>query len=140
MINLNQNERGTVMDDSKIISMQGVNKKYAYGRGNVLHVLHDINLDIEEGSFASIVGASGSGKSTLMNIIGLLDNQLTGKYILGGKDISAFSDKERSRTRNSQIGFVFQTFNLLPKLNAVKNVELPMLYAKKAPNIAMSVL
>ena len=99
---------------------------------NELQILNGISLDINEGEFVSIVGASGSGKSTLMNIIGALDRPTEGVYHLNGADISKLDDKQLSYIRNSQIGFVFQTFNLIPRTNALKNVELPMLYAGKS--------
>lgn len=92
-------------------------------------MLHGVGLSIEEGEFVSIVGESGSGKSTLMNIIGLLDRPNSGSYFLNGQDVSETTDNERSRIRNQQIGFVFQTYNLIPRTTAVSNVEVPMMYA-----------
>ncbi len=115
-----------------IISMQNIIKRYYIGMPNELQILNGISLDINEGEFVSIVGASGSGKSTLMNIIGALDRPTEGVYHLNGADISKLDDKQLSYIRNSQIGFVFQTFNLIPRTNALKNVELPMLYAGKS--------
>ena len=112
-----------------VISMKNIIKRYYIGQPNELQILNGISLDVHEGEFVSIVGASGSGKSTLMNIIGALDRATEGTYFLNGTDISTFSDKQLSRIRNSEIGFVFQTFNLSPRTNALKNVELPMLYA-----------
>lgn len=112
-----------------VISMKNIIKRYYIGQPNELQILNGISLDVHEGEFVSIVGASGSGKSTLMNIIGALDRATEGTYFLNGTDISTFSDKQLSRIRNSEIGFVFQTFNLIPRTNALKNVELPMLYA-----------
>ncbi|MBQ6849723.1 MAG: ABC transporter ATP-binding protein [Oscillospiraceae bacterium] len=94
-----------------------------------LKVLKNINLTVNKGEFVAIVGASGSGKSTLMNIIGALDRPTSGEYILAGQDISSLKDKELSAIRNRKIGFVFQTFNLIARTNAIKNVALPMLYA-----------
>ena len=91
-------------------------------------------MDIKEGEFVSIVGASGSGKTTLMNMIGLLDKPTEGNYIIDGIDVSNASDDDLSYLRNQKIGFVFQTFNLVPKTNALKNVELPMLYAGVSRN------
>ena len=90
------------------------------------------DFDVEKGEFVSIVGASGSGKSTLMNIIGALDKQTKGKYLLEEKDLSKLSDAALAKIRNLQIGFVFQNFNLIPRSSAMKNVELPMLYAGKS--------
>lgn len=112
-----------------IISMKNIIKRYYIGQPNELQILNGISLDVQEGEFVSIVGASGSGKSTLMNIIGALDRPTEGTYLLNGTDISTLNDKDLSRIRNSEIGFVFQTFNLIPRTNALKNVELPMLYA-----------
>ncbi len=109
--------------------MDAVTKKYYVGEPNELQILFDIGLDIYEGEFVSIVGASGSGKSTLMNIIGLLDRQTEGEYLLNGKSTKVFDDKQLSRIRNKEIGFVFQNFNLIPKITALKNVEMPMMYA-----------
>ena len=112
-----------------IIHMESVTKKYYVGEPNELQILFDIGLDIYEGEFVSIVGASGSGKSTLMNIIGLLDRQTEGEYILNGNSTNILDDKQLSRIRNKEIGFVFQNFNLIPKITALKNVEMPMMYA-----------
>jgi putative ABC transport system ATP-binding protein len=95
---------------------------------NELEILHKICIDIKEGEFVAIVGSSGAGKSTLMNIIGLLDKPTAGRYTLNGIDTSNMKDDELSEIRNSQIGFVFQTFNLIPRMTALKNVELPMMY------------
>lgn len=115
-----------------IISMRDIIKRYYIGQPNELQILNGISIDVHEGEFVSIVGASGSGKSTLMNIIGALDRPTEGTYHLNGRDISSLDDRELSRIRNSEIGFVFQTFNLIPRTNALKNVELPMLYAGKS--------
>lgn len=101
-----------------------------YGNGSLkVPVLHDINLSIEDGEFISIMGPSGSGKSTLMNIIGFLDYATTGTFELNGDKISSASEKKLARLRNEHIGFVFQQFFLLPRLNALKNVETPLIYA-----------
>ncbi|MCI6561488.1 MAG: ABC transporter ATP-binding protein [Ruminococcus sp.] len=115
-----------------MISMRDIIKRYYIGQPNELQILNGISIDVHEGEFVSIVGASGSGKSTLMNIIGALDRPTEGTYHLNGRDISTLDDRELSRIRNSEIGFVFQTFNLIPRTNALKNVELPMLYAGKS--------
>lgn len=119
------------MTDKTIIEMNGIIKRYYIGMPNELQILNGISLNVRQGEFVSIVGASGSGKSTLMNIIGALDRATEGTYHLNGNDINRLSDKELSHIRNSEIGFVFQTFNLIPRTNALKNVELPMLYAGK---------
>lgn len=110
-----------------MIKLESISKTYNLGNEKV-HALNNINLNIEEGDFISIIGPSGSGKSTLMNIIGLLDNNYKGKYILDNKDISKQSDDELSIIRSKNIGFVFQHFNLLPKLTAIENVMVPLLY------------
>ena len=112
-----------------LISLDNIVKKFHEGEENELEVLHGIHLDIEEGEFVSIVGESGSGKSTLMNIIGLLDRPNEGTYFLNGIDVSETNDNERSRIRNKEIGFVFQTYNLISRTSALSNVEVPMMYA-----------
>ena len=115
---------------TKLIEMKEIKKSFNIGKENELEILHGINLQVNAGEFVSIVGQSGSGKSTLMNIIGLLDRQTTGLYSLNGVDIKSLNDVELSSYRSKKIGFVFQNFNLIPRSNALKNVELPMLYAK----------
>lgn len=101
-----------------------------YKTGDVeLTALKNINLKIEKGEFTAIMGASGSGKSTLMNILGCLDKMNSGKYILNGKDISILSGNELAYIRNKEIGFVFQSFNLIPRISLLENVQLPMMYA-----------
>ena len=112
-----------------IIDMRGIVKKFYIGQPNELTILKGIDLNVEEGEFVSIVGQSGSGKSTLMNIIGALDRPTEGEYTLDGVAINQAGDAQLSGIRNSKIGFVFQTFNLIPRTSALKNVELPMLYA-----------
>jgi len=111
-----------------IISIRDLNKSYINDDFEV-PVLFDINLDVEEGEYLVIMGPSGSGKSTLMNIIGCLDEPTTGTYILNGMDVSHRTDNELAEIRNKTVGFVFQTFNLLPKETALENVALPLLYA-----------
>ena len=113
----------------KLIMMRNIIKRYYIGQPNELQILNGIDLDIHEGEFVAIVGASGSGKSTLMNMIGALDRPTEGTYFLNDTDVSRLNDKQLSAIRNKEIGFVFQTFNLIPRANALKNVELPMLYA-----------
>ncbi len=112
-----------------VIDMHDIVKTFYVGTPNELEILHGISLNIYEGEFVSIVGASGSGKSTLMNIIGALDRPTSGEYSLDGVPISKMSSNELSEIRNKKIGFVFQTFNLIPRSTALGNVELPMLYA-----------
>lgn len=112
-----------------MIRMQGIVKRYFEGKSNELEILHGLDLEVYPGEFVAIVGESGSGKSTLMNIIGALDRPTSGSYLLDGVDIPAAKDRQLSDIRNRKIGFVFQTFNLIGRTNALKNVELPMLYA-----------
>jgi putative ABC transport system ATP-binding protein len=112
-----------------VIQMTDIVKKFYIDTPNELKILNEICMTIQEGEFVSIVGASGSGKSTLMNIIGALDRPTAGSYILDDADIGQLSDNQLSDIRNKKIGFVFQTFNLIPRSSAIKNVELPMLYS-----------
>lgn len=114
---------------SSIIRLENIVKKFYIGEPNELEILHGISLEVKEGEFLSIVGPSGSGKSTLMNLIGVLDRPTSGSYYLDGIDVEKAHDNQLSEIRNQKIGFVFQTYNLIPKTNALRNVELPMLYA-----------
>jgi len=116
-------------DKKLLIDMHGIIKRYYVGQPNELEILHGIDLQVYEGEFVSIVGESGSGKSTLMNIIGGLDRPTEGTYSLNDVDMCSAKDNEMSRIRNREIGFVFQTYNLIGRQTAQKNVELPMLYA-----------
>lgn len=112
-----------------ILELQNVFKTYVQGSMEV-PVLKDINLSVEEGEYVAVMGPSGSGKSTLMNIIGCLDKATSGMYYLDGENIGDYNDKQLSYVRNKSIGFVFQTFNLLPRQSALDNVALPLQYAK----------
>jgi putative ABC transport system ATP-binding protein len=112
----------------KIIEMKGIIKTYYQNTENELEILHGIDLDVFNGEFLSIVGASGSGKSTLMNILGALDRPTSGNYFLEHLPMDKVKDDRLSAIRNQKIGFVFQTFNLIPRSTAIKNVALPMLY------------
>ena len=112
-----------------IIKLKNIVKKFNIGKPNELEILHGISLEVHKGEFVSIVGPSGSGKSTLMNLIGILDKPTSGSYTLDGINVSSSKDNELSQIRNKKIGFVFQTYNLISKTSALKNVELPMLYA-----------
>jgi len=112
-----------------MMDIRNIIKNFYIGSPNELKILKDISLTVNRGEFISIVGASGSGKSTLMNVIGALDRPTTGEYILNGAPLQEMSDNELSDIRNKKIGFVFQTFNLIPRNSALKNVELPMVYA-----------
>ena len=111
-----------------VIDIQGITKTYVNGKLSV-PVLHGIDLVVNKGEFVSIMGPSGSGKSTFMNILGCLDRPTTGSYRLNGDEVATLSDDELAYVRNKQIGFVFQSFNLLTKLTALENVVLPMIYA-----------
>ena len=111
-----------------LIELKDIQKYYPLGK-NTLHVLKSINLEIKSGEFLMIMGKSGSGKTTLLNILGFLDTFSDGKYLFKGNDVTDLTEKERSKFRNKNIGFVFQQFNLIPNLNIYKNVELPMIYS-----------
>jgi len=111
-----------------LIKLENIVKIYDLGAEKV-HALRGINLEIEKGEYVAIMGPSGSGKSTLMNIIGCLDTPTSGRYFLNGVNVSELSDNELARIRNKEIGFVFQMFNLLPRADALHNVELPLIYA-----------
>ncbi|MDD6742606.1 MAG: ABC transporter ATP-binding protein [Roseburia porci] len=117
------------MEKKVVIDMHGIVKKYYENQPNELEILHGIDLKIYEGEFVAIVGESGSGKSTLMNMIGALDRPTEGNYFLDGEDVSTLSDERLSEIRNQKIGFVFQNFCLIPRTSAVRNVEVPMMYA-----------
>ena len=112
-----------------LIEMHGIRKSYYIGKPNELEILHGIDLTVYPGEFVAIVGESGSGKSTLMNIIGVLDKPTSGEYTLDGVNIHDAKDNQLADIRNRKIGFVFQSYNLIGRQSALKNVELPMLYA-----------
>lgn len=112
----------------EVLNMQNISKSYYMGEEE-LEVLHNVNLTVNSGEFLSILGPSGSGKSTIMNIIGCLDIPTSGKYLLSGNDIDNLDEIELAFIRNKEIGFVFQSFQLLPRLSALQNVELPLIYA-----------
>ena len=112
----------------RIIQLESIVKNYKVGTQEV-HALRSVSLDIHRGEYVAIMGASGSGKSTLMNVIGCLDTPTSGKYVLNNKDVSSLSDDDLAEIRNTEIGFVFQTFNLLPRNTALENVMLPLVYA-----------
>jgi putative ABC transport system ATP-binding protein len=111
-----------------IIHLENIKKNYFLGK-QVIEVLKGISLDIAKNEYVALMGPSGSGKSTLMNIVGCLDTPTGGRYILNGKDVSSMPDNDLAEVRNKEIGFVFQQFNLLPRLTAIENVALPLVYA-----------
>ena len=115
--------------DRPVIHMRDIVKTYYIGQPNELEILHGIDLTVQTGEFLSIVGESGSGKSTLMNVIGALDRPTSGTYELDGEEVDSLDDATLSRIRNKKIGFVFQSFNLIPRVSALENVEVPLLYA-----------
>jgi putative ABC transport system ATP-binding protein len=128
---------------TKIIETQNISKRYVMGE-EVIDALKNINISVNKGEYVAFMGPSGSGKSTLMNIVGCLDTPSTGKYILNGQDVSEMSENELAAVRNKEIGFVFQTFNLLPRQSALENVALPLIYAgyskSRRTEIAMETL
>ncbi|HSS78856.1 MAG TPA: ABC transporter ATP-binding protein [Thermoanaerobaculia bacterium] len=115
-----------------MIELEGIERTYTRPGGEPVRALREISLRIERGEFLAVVGASGSGKSTLMNVLGLLDRPDAGRYLLDGEDISHLGIDAQARLRNRRIGFVFQSFHLLPRTSALENVELPLLYSDRA--------
>lgn len=113
---------------SKVIEMRNITRDFPLGH-EIIKVLKGIDLNVDRGEYVALMGPSGSGKSTLMNLLGCLDTPTSGSYILNGKDVSKMSDNELAEIRNKEIGFVFQTFNLMPRTTALENVALPMVYA-----------
>jgi len=111
-----------------LIEIRDLRRNFQLG-GETLEVLKGIDLDIQKGEYVALMGPSGSGKSTLMNLLGCLDTPTSGRYVLNGKDVSTLHDDELAEIRNKEIGFVFQTFNLMPRTTALDNVALPMVYA-----------
>jgi putative ABC transport system ATP-binding protein len=120
--------------NASLIRLENITKKYTLADGEFYQALNGISLSINEGEFVAIMGPSGSGKSTTMHIIGALDTPSEGKYFLKDKDISSYTDDQLAEIRNKEIGFVFQSFNLLPRTTVLKNVERPMLYAGISPD------
>ena len=120
-----------------ILEMRDICKDYPMGK-SVNHILKHIDLDVEEGEYLAIMGPSGSGKTTLMNLIGCLDVPTSGSYLLSGQDITKCTPKQLAVVRNKQLGFVFQSFNLLPKLTALDNVALPLLYGGQCQRVAIA--
>ena len=118
------------MESNAVISLRGITRDFQLGAQTV-HVLKGIDLDIKQGEYVALMGPSGSGKSTLMNLLGCLDTPTAGSYTLAGRDVSRMDDNDLAAVRNKEIGFVFQTFNLIPRQTAVQNVALPLVYAGK---------
>ena len=110
-----------------ILEMRDICKDYPMGKG-VAHILKNVNLDVEEGEYLAIMGPSGSGKTTLMNLIGCLDVPTSGSYLLGGRDVTTCNNKQLAEVRNKELGFVFQSFNLIDELTVQENIALPLLY------------
>jgi putative ABC transport system ATP-binding protein len=117
-----------------MIEVQGLTRVYPMGETEI-HALRRVSLRVEPGEFLALMGPSGSGKSTLMHLLGFLDTPTAGSYWFEGRDVSTLSDRERARLRNTHIGFVFQTFNLLPRLKALENVMLPLLYRGRVEDV-----
>ena len=118
------------MESNAVISLRGITRDFQLGAQTV-HVLKGIDLDIKQGEYVALMGPSGSGKSTLMNLLGCLDTPTAGSYTLAGRDVSRMDDNALAAVRNKEIGFVFQTFNLIPRQTALQNVSLPLVYAGK---------
>src|SRR5215470_16385431 len=125
-----------------MIQVQNVRKTFARGNGATVEALKSVTFDISPGEFVAVRGASGSGKSTLLNILGCLDQPSSGSYRLDGEDVAKYGDNQLSRIRNAKIGFIFQSFNLLPRTTALENVEIPMVYRDGAVDrrLALSAL
>jgi ABC-type polar amino acid transport system ATPase subunit len=122
------------MSEGALLELRGITKKYVMGKDVVVQALAGVDLDIYRGEFVAIMGPSGSGKSTMMNIVGCLDVPDSGSYRISGVEVRTLNDDQLAAIRNKRIGFVFQTFNLLPRLNALENVELPLVYGGDGHN------
>lgn len=121
----------------KLIELQSIKKTYIVGN-QFVHALAGVDLTIHKNEYVAIMGSSGSGKSTMMNILGCLDSPTTGNYLLNDTDVSTLDDIQLSAIRNAEIGFIFQTFNLLPRYNALENVSVPLIYAQKSKSLIKS--
>src|SRR5439155_5460341 len=124
----NQSENRPVSFPMSLICLQKISRRYQMG-AETIHALREVSLIIDHGEYVAIMGPSGSGKSTLMNLIGCLDTPTSGEYELNGVQVSQMDDNQLAEIRNKEIGFIFQTFNLLPRSDALRNVELPLIYA-----------
>ncbi len=111
-----------------VIRIEALEKTYFLGEENIVHALDGVDLSIDEGSFVAIMGPSGSGKSTMLNILGCLDRPTAGRYFLGGEDVSQMSDDALSEVRGRRIGFIFQSYNLIPQLTVIENIQVPLIY------------
>jgi putative ABC transport system ATP-binding protein len=118
----------------KIIQAENLTRTYIVGN-SMVHALRGVSLEVEMGEFVALMGPSGSGKSTMMHLLGCLETPSAGRYLLEGRDVSTLSKDERARVRNNRIGFIFQTFNLLPRLNALDNIVLPLLYGRNGNEV-----
>lgn len=116
------------MNNSEVININNISKKYVMG-SEIIHALKSVSLTVFRNEYVALMGPSGSGKSTLMNILGCLDSPSGGTYVLNGEDVSKMNDADLAKVRNKEIGFVFQTFNLLPRLSSLENVALPLVYS-----------
>ena len=125
---MNQSSANRSSEQQAIIRLEGLQRRYHMG-GGFIDALRNVDLEVQSNEYVAIMGQSGSGKSTLMNIIGCLDRPTAGDYWLGDKRVSTMNDRQLARVRNRDIGFVFQTFNLLPRMTALANVEVPLVYA-----------
>ncbi len=117
-----------------MIKLENIHRDFEVG-DQIVHALDDINLEIQQGEYLSVMGPSGSGKSTLLNLIGMLDHATSGSYYLNGKNVTELDEKQEAETRNKNIGFVFQAFHLVPRLTAAQNIELPLILAGIDPSI-----
>ncbi len=118
----------TVTSKRPIIDIRGICKTYILGEENIVHALRGVDLAIEEGSYVAIMGPSGSGKSTMLNILGCLDRPTEGQYFLGGDDVARMEDDILSNVRGKRIGFIFQSYNLIPQLTVIENIQVPLIY------------
>jgi putative ABC transport system ATP-binding protein len=120
------------MTSDAIIRLEGIEKKYVLGEENIVLALRDVSLTITEGSYVAVMGPSGSGKSTLLNLLGCLDRPTAGSYYLGGDDVSRMPDDQLSKARGKRIGFIFQSYNLIPQLTVIENIQVPLFYQGQA--------
>ena len=115
-------------EDARIIRIEGIEKRYVLSEENIVHALRGVDLTVRAGEYIAIMGPSGSGKSTMLNILGCLDRPSAGRYFLGGQDVSTMPDDELSKVRGKRIGFIFQSYNLIPQLTVIENIQVPLYY------------